>query len=94
MYAGDTSGEVELEEMDEETAAKHEAFVRARGRHYSNEAEAMKQAARLLAEDEEVSVDDDATKVGDEDSSMENEENSFVEEPESDQQFQVNGVAL
>ncbi|KAJ6616218.1 hypothetical protein B0H10DRAFT_1405844 [Mycena sp. CBHHK59/15] len=35
--------EVELdEEMDEETAAKHAAFVRARGRHYSNEAEAMK----------------------------------------------------
>lgn len=23
-------------------AAKHEAFIRARGRHYSNEAEAMK----------------------------------------------------
>ncbi|KAF8204776.1 hypothetical protein BJ912DRAFT_939279 [Pholiota molesta] len=35
--------EVEFEEeMDEETAAKHAAFVRARGRHYSNEAEAMK----------------------------------------------------
>ncbi|KAN0097102.1 hypothetical protein V8E55_001548 [Tylopilus felleus] len=34
--------EVETEEMDEEAAAKHAAFVRARGRHYSNEAEAMK----------------------------------------------------
>ncbi|KAJ7246563.1 hypothetical protein B0H12DRAFT_1021178 [Mycena haematopus] len=39
----ETGEEVELdEEMDEETAAKHAAFVRARGRHYSNEAEAMK----------------------------------------------------
>ncbi|KAJ7223944.1 hypothetical protein C8J57DRAFT_1391036 [Mycena rebaudengoi] len=45
--------EVELgEEMDEETAAKHADFVRARGRHYSNEAEAMKLAAKLLAEEE------------------------------------------
>ncbi|KAJ7167652.1 hypothetical protein C8R46DRAFT_1093698 [Mycena filopes] len=35
----ETGEEVELdEEMDEETAAKHAAFVRARGRHYSNEA--------------------------------------------------------
>ncbi|KAH8830309.1 hypothetical protein DL96DRAFT_1592384, partial [Flagelloscypha sp. PMI_526] len=42
---GDEVGPGELEEdeeMDEETAAKHAAFVRARGRHYSNEAEAMK----------------------------------------------------
>ncbi|KAJ6515409.1 hypothetical protein C8R45DRAFT_1139660 [Mycena sanguinolenta] len=46
--------EVELdEEMDEETAAKHAAFVRARGRHYSNEAEAMKLAAKLLAEEDD-----------------------------------------
>ncbi|CAK5275295.1 unnamed protein product [Mycena citricolor] len=37
----------EDEEMDEETAAKHADFVRARGRHYSNEAEAMKVRARL-----------------------------------------------
>ncbi|KAF8165628.1 hypothetical protein B0H34DRAFT_689867 [Crassisporium funariophilum] len=35
--------EVEFEEeMDEETAAKHKDFIQARGRHYSNEAEAMK----------------------------------------------------
>ncbi|KAI0920989.1 hypothetical protein AcW2_006102 [Taiwanofungus camphoratus] len=46
--------EVEFdEEMDEETAAKHAAFVRARGRHYSNEAEAMKMAARLMAEEDD-----------------------------------------
>ncbi|KAK7696290.1 hypothetical protein QCA50_000944 [Cerrena zonata] len=47
--------EVEFEEeMDEETAAKHAAFVRARGRHYSNEAEAMKMAKQLMeAEDDE-----------------------------------------
>jgi len=46
--------EVEFdEEMDEETAAKHAAFVRARGRHYSNEAEAMKRAAQLMDDDED-----------------------------------------
>ncbi|TCD70008.1 hypothetical protein EIP91_005258 [Steccherinum ochraceum] len=45
--------EIEIEEMDEETAAKHEAFVRARGRHYSNEAEAMKRAKQLIDDEEE-----------------------------------------
>lgn len=30
-------------------AAKHAAFVRARGRHYSNEAEAMKVRRRLIS---------------------------------------------
>ncbi|KAF9034971.1 hypothetical protein BDZ89DRAFT_947212 [Hymenopellis radicata] len=45
----DLGGEVEFgEEMDEETAAKHAAFVRARGRHYSNEAEAMKVRRAVL----------------------------------------------
>lgn len=54
-------GEVELEEeMDEETAAKHAAFVRARGRHYSNEAEAMKRAAQMMDEDD----DDDEAQGG------------------------------
>jgi protein phosphatase inhibitor 2 len=49
--AGD---EIETEEeMDEEAAAKHAAFVRARGRHYSNEAEAMKKAAMLMDEEED-----------------------------------------
>ncbi|KAF8969386.1 hypothetical protein BDZ97DRAFT_1915344 [Flammula alnicola] len=52
--------EVEFdEEMDEETAAKHAAFVRARGRHYSNEAEAMKRAAQLMDEED----DDDGTEA-------------------------------
>ncbi|KAG5651148.1 hypothetical protein H0H81_009720 [Sphagnurus paluster] len=50
----DPGEEVEFdEEMDEETAAKHAAFVRARGRHYSNEAEAMKRAAQLMDEDDD-----------------------------------------
>ncbi|KIY73894.1 hypothetical protein CYLTODRAFT_416550 [Cylindrobasidium torrendii FP15055 ss-10] len=50
----DPTSEVEFdEEMDEETAAKHAAFVRARGRHYSNEAEAMKRAAQLIADEDE-----------------------------------------
>ncbi|KAG7097362.1 hypothetical protein E1B28_004712 [Marasmius oreades] len=55
---GEQEEEIEAdEEMDEETAAKHAAFVRARGRHYSNEAEAMKRAARLMAEEDEVDVE-------------------------------------
>ncbi|TDL29669.1 hypothetical protein BD410DRAFT_780145 [Rickenella mellea] len=64
-------GEVEVEEeMDEEAAAKHAAFVRARGRHYSNEAEAMKKAQKLMADEdddndaersESASMDDDAS---------------------------------
>ncbi|PIL37461.1 hypothetical protein GSI_01155 [Ganoderma sinense ZZ0214-1] len=67
--------EIEVEEeMDEEAAAKHAAFVRARGRHYSNEAEAMKMAKKLMAEedDEDVSsVADSADQTNDEDSVME-----------------------
>ncbi|KAJ7437103.1 hypothetical protein B0H11DRAFT_2108501 [Mycena galericulata] len=56
----ETGEEVELdEEMDEETAAKHAAFVRARGRHYSNEAEAMKLAAKLLSEEDDDAHDAD-----------------------------------
>jgi len=49
--------EVEFdEEMDEETAAKHAEFIRARGRHYSNEAEAMKRASQMMDEDEDDEV--------------------------------------
>jgi protein phosphatase inhibitor 2 len=52
---GEPGEEVEFgEEMDEETAKKHAEFVRARGRHYSNEAEVMKRAARLIAEEEDA----------------------------------------
>ncbi|KAF9266292.1 hypothetical protein L218DRAFT_105736 [Marasmius fiardii PR-910] len=55
---GEQAEEVEVdEEMDEETAAKHAAFVRARGRHYSNEAEAMKRAAELMAEEDELDIE-------------------------------------
>ncbi|KAF9464800.1 hypothetical protein BDZ94DRAFT_440816 [Collybia nuda] len=58
--------EVEFEEeMDEETAAKHAAFVRARGRHYSNEAEAMKRAAQLMDDDEDDSVSAEGIAVDD-----------------------------
>ncbi|KAI0722603.1 hypothetical protein C8Q76DRAFT_366201 [Earliella scabrosa] len=77
--------EVEFEEeMDEETAKKHAAFVRARGRHYSNEAEAMKMAKRLMAEDddeESSSVAESAEHTNDEDSVMD------------DSPAQVNGIA-
>ncbi|KAF7332462.1 Protein phosphatase regulatory subunit glc9 [Mycena kentingensis (nom. inval.)] len=62
---GETGDQVEFfeEEMDEETAAKHAEFVRARGRHYSNEAEAMKLAAQLLRDGDD---DDEADGVGEE----------------------------
>jgi len=57
-------GEVEEDEpMDEEAARKHAEFVRARGRHYSNEAEAMKKAQQLL--EEENSSEDEADKSAD-----------------------------
>ncbi|KAJ7682298.1 hypothetical protein DFH06DRAFT_1075939 [Mycena polygramma] len=57
-----TGEEVELdEEMDEETAVKHAEFVRARGRHYSNEAEAMKLAAKLLSEEEDDQETEEST---------------------------------
>ncbi|KAM6496127.1 hypothetical protein JOM56_008833 [Amanita muscaria] len=45
--------EVEIEEMDEETAKKHAEFVKARGRHYSNEAMAMKRARELIQKDDD-----------------------------------------
>jgi len=55
---GDKGEEVETEEeMDEEAAAKHAAFVRARGRHYSNEAEAMKRAAQMIADEDDGATD-------------------------------------
>jgi len=47
--------EVEFDEiMDEESAAKHAEFLRARIRHYSNEAESMKRAAQMGGEDDEM----------------------------------------
>jgi protein phosphatase inhibitor 2 len=45
--------------------AKHEAFLLARGRHYSNEAEAMKRAQQLIEDEDEdaegsMELDDEA----------------------------------
>lgn len=69
--------EVEVgEEMDEETAAKHAAFVRARGRHYSNEAEAMKRAKSLIDEEEDtesVASVDPSAETDSQDITMEDE---------------------
>jgi len=53
-------GEVQEESSDDEpmspeAAAKHEAFLKARGRHYSNEAEAMKRAPKLMEEEDDDS---------------------------------------
>jgi len=60
-------GEVEEESSDDEpmtpeARAKHEAFLKARGRHYSNEAEAMKRAAKLIEEEEDESPSEVASK--------------------------------
>ncbi|KAG8832907.1 hypothetical protein FRC17_000349 [Serendipita sp. 399] len=53
-------------------AAKHAEFVKARGRHYSNEAEAMKRAQQLLKEEEDDDGEDDQDK-GDDDEDDEDE---------------------
>ncbi|OJT12558.1 hypothetical protein TRAPUB_10882 [Trametes pubescens] len=72
------------EEMDEEAMKKHAEFLRARGRHYSNEAEAMKKAKELMEEDDEEtsSVAESAEQTDaasiDEDSIMEDEDGSHV----------------
>ncbi|EPS98808.1 hypothetical protein FOMPIDRAFT_1148433 [Fomitopsis schrenkii] len=69
--------EIEFEEMDEETAAKHAAFVKARGRHYSNEAEAMKKAAQLMEQDDDEEEEAESVSIGhsvDEDSLMSNDD--------------------
>jgi protein phosphatase inhibitor 2 len=55
MADGRSPGEeVEVdEEMTEESAAKRAEFLRARDRHYSNEAEVMKRASQMMDEDED-----------------------------------------
>ncbi|GAK65622.1 uncharacterized protein PAN0_009d3840 [Moesziomyces antarcticus] len=52
-------GEVEEEDPDPETQAKHAAFAAKRNQHYGNEAEAMKIAAALAAHDDDDDEDDD-----------------------------------
>jgi len=49
------------DELDPEAQAKHEAFLLARGRHYSNEAEAMKRAQQLMDDEEEEAGDSQGT---------------------------------
>ncbi|KAL1940020.1 hypothetical protein VTO73DRAFT_9355 [Trametes versicolor] len=66
------------EEMDEEAMKKHAEFVRARGRHYSNEAEAMKKAKELMEEDDEETSSVAESASIDEDSVMEDEDGSHV----------------
>jgi len=76
----------EGEEMDPEAAEKHAAFLRARGRHYSGEAEAMKRAKQLLNGEED---EDDKMPVG---GDREDEEEE-VEGPIRDSdESKVNGI--
>jgi len=88
-----SGGEVEEEEEDVDpvTAAKHEAFVRARGRHYSNEAEAMKRAQELMAHEDEE--EESSTQEAKEDESMD-QDTSESSEVESSVPVigQVNGI--
>ncbi|PPQ75908.1 hypothetical protein CVT26_000173 [Gymnopilus dilepis] len=89
--------EVEFEEeMDEETAAKHAAFVRARGRHYSNEAEAMKRAAQLMAEeddDEEVPPLPQRNQDDTDEDGMNESGTEASESTHEDGSVHVNGIA-
>lgn len=77
LGGGDAGGEVDIaseEEMGEEAAAKHAAFVQARGKHYSNEGEAMKRAMKQLeAEEEDEEEDGDR-----DDASMDDQEATAV----------------
>ncbi|KAF8759581.1 Protein phosphatase inhibitor 2 (IPP-2) [Rhizoctonia solani] len=70
-------GEIEEDELDEESAERHAAFVKARGRHYSNEAEAMKRAQQLIDQDEDDDEDNDNDMQDDEP-----DKSSFDEEVE------------
>jgi len=82
--------EVEFDgEMDEESAAKHAEFLRARGRHYSNEAEAMKRAAQMADEDDEMPGMPQHIVPTDEDDAM-NE--SGTEASDSSHCLGINGV--
>ncbi|KDQ64452.1 hypothetical protein JAAARDRAFT_28083 [Jaapia argillacea MUCL 33604] len=86
----DRGGEVEEEEMDEEALAKHEAFIKARGRHYSNEAQAMKLAQTLMAEDDN---DEEATPEGETDVRPDDaSEDVSMEGSEAEQPAKPNGV--
>ncbi|QRW16089.1 hypothetical protein RhiXN_04090 [Rhizoctonia solani] len=58
-------------------AERHAAFVKARGRHYSNEAEAMKRAQQLIDQDEDDDEDNDNDMQDDEP-----DKSSFDEEVE------------
>ncbi|CAE6455201.1 unnamed protein product [Rhizoctonia solani] len=71
-------GEIEEDELDEESAERHAAFVKARGRHYSNEAEAMKRAQQLIAQEEDDDDDDNDNDMQDD----EPDKLSFDEEVE------------
>jgi len=88
-------GEIEEEEDDPEAAAKHAEFVKARGRHYSNEAEAMKRAARLLAEEDEEedsSAQEKETTETEGEDSME-QDNAFTDSPAEGARPKPNGIS-
>lgn len=52
-------GEIEEEDADPETQAKHAEFAAKRNQHYGNEAEAMKIAAALAAQEDDEDDEDD-----------------------------------
>ncbi|KAI9000689.1 hypothetical protein BD414DRAFT_405222 [Trametes punicea] len=85
--------EVEFEEeMDEEAAKKHAEFVRARGRHYSNEAEAMKVraiAGMILMEEE----DEESSSVAESGEHTDSVDEDSVMEEDDEGPGHVNGIA-
>jgi hypothetical protein len=56
---GSALGEDDDELMTPEQEAKHKEFAKQRGRHYSNEGEAMKRAQALIAQEEDENDEDD-----------------------------------
>lgn len=58
------AGEIEEEELTPEQEAKHQEFVKARGRHYSNEGEAMRKSKELLEKELEEEEDEGEEEEG------------------------------
>jgi len=91
---GDPTGEeVEGEEiMDEEALKKHAEFLRARGRHYSREGEAMKRARELMGKDDDEDVEVGNNETMEQDGGEEDKDEFALEEEEDCKEASVNGI--
>jgi len=85
--------EVEFdEEMDEESASKHAEFVRARGRHYSNEAEAMKRAAQMDEDEDDEMHQSNALMDSASETDDDGMNESGTEASDRSHYYRINGV--